>query len=372
MSISNPASSQLSAPYALRRRRTIIACLNCRTKKMRCVTTEQPPRNPCARCTRRRIPCEYVSVPEQEAYLASTPANNAVELPHLGSDSAPQASVRRPRRRRRPMTAPEISGDSMATLPAPSSTVAAPIPLLPRYFGRSLPDLSILLSPGSPTNSLSNFTQTSADLDYLYPASTTPLPSPSSIVAPASQLLPRYLRRSLPDLSILTSPGSPTNSLNNFTHATADLDYLYPASRQMPMSYPYANTAVLQVAQDYPIHYPLQSNDPRYNRSSMPPEIPGHQLYSHAPIPGSPQLFTYPSHISVDNTSASSPSSMYAELREDGYYPQSDGYQYPVYSPNAPASISTTQGMSPDGLDYRPSYPFDDPSSDLRHRSTYP
>ncbi|KAJ7826988.1 hypothetical protein B0H14DRAFT_2815933, partial [Mycena olivaceomarginata] len=34
--------------------------------KNQCVTTEEPPRNPCARCTRRGLTCEYVAVEEEE------------------------------------------------------------------------------------------------------------------------------------------------------------------------------------------------------------------------------------------------------------------------------------------------------------------
>ncbi|KAJ7781336.1 hypothetical protein B0H16DRAFT_1710553 [Mycena metata] len=49
-----------------RRRRATIACVNCRRRKVKCATTEDPPRNPCARCTKRSLVCEYVAVEEDD------------------------------------------------------------------------------------------------------------------------------------------------------------------------------------------------------------------------------------------------------------------------------------------------------------------
>ncbi|KAJ7903195.1 hypothetical protein B0H13DRAFT_2335153 [Mycena leptocephala] len=46
-------------PY-VKKRRTIIACSHCRKRKMKCITTEQPPKNPCAYCAKKRLHCEYV------------------------------------------------------------------------------------------------------------------------------------------------------------------------------------------------------------------------------------------------------------------------------------------------------------------------
>ncbi|KAJ7499009.1 hypothetical protein FB451DRAFT_1384756 [Mycena latifolia] len=58
-----------------RRRRAMIACTNCRKRKIKCVTSEEPPRNPCARCTKRSLPCEYVSVEED------SPTESPLSLP---------------------------------------------------------------------------------------------------------------------------------------------------------------------------------------------------------------------------------------------------------------------------------------------------
>ncbi|KAJ7610140.1 hypothetical protein FB45DRAFT_1122063 [Roridomyces roridus] len=42
-------------------RRTILACTHCRKRKIRCITTEQPPTNPCTRCKAKKLSCQYVS-----------------------------------------------------------------------------------------------------------------------------------------------------------------------------------------------------------------------------------------------------------------------------------------------------------------------
>ncbi|KAJ3736473.1 hypothetical protein DFJ43DRAFT_621684 [Lentinula guzmanii] len=63
----NPANSP-----ATRRRRAQIACRNCRKRKIKCVTNEEPPHNPCERCQRKGLVCEYVAVGEPSP--PSTPA----------------------------------------------------------------------------------------------------------------------------------------------------------------------------------------------------------------------------------------------------------------------------------------------------------
>ncbi|KAJ3967536.1 hypothetical protein EV361DRAFT_487360 [Lentinula raphanica] len=57
---------------ATRRRRAQIACRNCRKRKIKCVTNEEPPHNPCERCQRKGLICEYVAVGEPSP--PSTPA----------------------------------------------------------------------------------------------------------------------------------------------------------------------------------------------------------------------------------------------------------------------------------------------------------
>ncbi|KAF8198764.1 hypothetical protein K438DRAFT_693563 [Mycena galopus ATCC 62051] len=56
-----------------KRRRTIIACSCCRRRKIRCITSEQPPINPCTHCKRKSLNCEYVAVADPEDYSSSSP-----------------------------------------------------------------------------------------------------------------------------------------------------------------------------------------------------------------------------------------------------------------------------------------------------------
>ncbi|KAJ7698266.1 hypothetical protein B0H17DRAFT_1260061 [Mycena rosella] len=82
-----------SAPFSNTiRRRTILACSNCRKRKIRCITTEQPPSNPCARCTKKNIPCEYVAAAEPEYYPAERPQTPNPDRGHsrMHSSSAPR------------------------------------------------------------------------------------------------------------------------------------------------------------------------------------------------------------------------------------------------------------------------------------------
>ncbi|KAJ7466224.1 hypothetical protein B0H11DRAFT_2284669 [Mycena galericulata] len=68
MSTSNlsPHNDPQQPPFEIKRRRTIVACSNCRKRKMRCTTTEQPPKNPCARCTKKNLPCEYLAATDRD------------------------------------------------------------------------------------------------------------------------------------------------------------------------------------------------------------------------------------------------------------------------------------------------------------------
>ncbi|KAF8211203.1 hypothetical protein K438DRAFT_27901 [Mycena galopus ATCC 62051] len=76
------ADTPTSALLNNRRRRAMIACTNCRRRKIKCVTTEEPPQRPCARCTKRGLGCEYVAVdepttPESPSRPLASPSYNA-------------------------------------------------------------------------------------------------------------------------------------------------------------------------------------------------------------------------------------------------------------------------------------------------------
>ncbi|KAF7313699.1 C6 finger domain [Mycena chlorophos] len=80
MSDQQPITS--AAVLSSRRRRAMIACTNCRRRKIKCVTTEEPPRHPCQRCTKRGLSCEYVSVIEDDSN-SPTPETPLQQLPGL-------------------------------------------------------------------------------------------------------------------------------------------------------------------------------------------------------------------------------------------------------------------------------------------------
>ncbi|KAJ7815190.1 hypothetical protein B0H14DRAFT_3149196 [Mycena olivaceomarginata] len=71
------------------RRRTIMACTSCRTRKIRCLTSEQPPTNPCAYCKRKGFHCESASSPEPTSWkppitsasFSAKPPSPALSLP---------------------------------------------------------------------------------------------------------------------------------------------------------------------------------------------------------------------------------------------------------------------------------------------------
>ncbi|KAF8124278.1 hypothetical protein K438DRAFT_1977603 [Mycena galopus ATCC 62051] len=52
-------------PIFSARRRVIIACTNCRKRKIRCITTEDPPQTPCNRCAKKNLQCEYITIANQ-------------------------------------------------------------------------------------------------------------------------------------------------------------------------------------------------------------------------------------------------------------------------------------------------------------------
>ncbi|KAF7342629.1 C6 finger domain [Mycena sanguinolenta] len=141
MSTFNPAANipQNNAPFSLRRRRTVVACVNCRKRKLRCITTEQPPQNPCARCTKKSLFCEYVSIDSQDD---DDPTDVGLLAPPATSTS-----------QGRPWTQPSSWVPTLApshgfsqgpgTAPQLPYTIPPPPNSRPRYSGTSYPDLSL-------------------------------------------------------------------------------------------------------------------------------------------------------------------------------------------------------------------------------------
>ncbi|KAJ6449394.1 hypothetical protein C8R47DRAFT_1230665 [Mycena vitilis] len=128
-----PRNSKSDAPFALQRRRTLVACTNCRRRKMRCMTTEQPPTNPCARCTKKGLTCEYVAA-DQDEYSPDLPTSSlpqsATSSGHGGSD---------------PTWTNQASNFSRGLGTAPPLPYTGPPPPFqrPRYSGAQYPDLSL-------------------------------------------------------------------------------------------------------------------------------------------------------------------------------------------------------------------------------------
>ncbi|KAJ6579246.1 hypothetical protein DFH09DRAFT_1361026 [Mycena vulgaris] len=135
MASSNPnkQSQPHPAPVLAMRRRTILACANCRKRKIRCITTEQPPKTPCARCVKKHLPCEYVAAAEPE-YSPEFPVS---DLPYGGAPSAP--------------TPPTFHGGRGAAPPLPY-TGPPPVSMTPtgwRYSPPSHPVTAPGFNPGS-------------------------------------------------------------------------------------------------------------------------------------------------------------------------------------------------------------------------------
>ncbi|KAJ6467851.1 hypothetical protein C8R45DRAFT_1219021 [Mycena sanguinolenta] len=145
-------STQHRAPYALKRRRTLMACLNCRKRKLRCITTEQPPKNPCARCTKKNLPCEYVPATEHDDQSSShsssprTPNFSESEAAPRSPSVAPSSSssIGPPSRNSSPYSsigpATHLGRDNAPPLPY---ILPPPPGHRPRYSGVAYPELSL-------------------------------------------------------------------------------------------------------------------------------------------------------------------------------------------------------------------------------------
>ncbi|KAJ7937009.1 hypothetical protein B0H13DRAFT_1853074 [Mycena leptocephala] len=152
-----PQNSQHTGPLALRRRRTLIACLNCRKRKIRCLTTEQPPTNPCARCKKKKFTCEYVAAPESGWYSSAssqqTPDFNEMDLRASMSPPSPWRTLPPPSPRPRSIQEwDDMPHQPLYTDPPPPNH-------RPRYSGTShsnlalSPSLNYSRTPVIPTSS---------------------------------------------------------------------------------------------------------------------------------------------------------------------------------------------------------------------------
>ncbi|KAJ7493955.1 hypothetical protein FB451DRAFT_1215760 [Mycena latifolia] len=158
-------NSGCPAPFALKRRRTILACSHCRKRKIRCITTEQPPTNPCARCKKRNLCCEYVAAPDPEQEHSPPPRPQSLPFPgSTTKDSADESASARWMAWAPPLTAPDLSRslktESTVAQPMPSPSGYAQRPAPPTASSRGALNSSSLLASIQP--SLHAYSQTSA------------------------------------------------------------------------------------------------------------------------------------------------------------------------------------------------------------------
>ncbi|KAK7039928.1 hypothetical protein R3P38DRAFT_3469205 [Favolaschia claudopus] len=125
------SSSRLFVPWV---KRTDNACSNCRRRKIKCKISKERPKDPCERCVKRRLCCQYISVADQEDSSPSPeptpppatpplpPTLTLPTLPFLG----PTESPTRPSGSRRffidePQPHPELDLDQFTPCPLRSS-----------------------------------------------------------------------------------------------------------------------------------------------------------------------------------------------------------------------------------------------------------
>ncbi|KAJ7311694.1 hypothetical protein DFH08DRAFT_822461 [Mycena albidolilacea] len=90
-----PVAPAFLPPIFLARRRVIIACAHCRKRKIRCITPEDPPQNPCGRCTKKGLKCEYITMADQKEGTSTNKTAVREAASRRSSSSSPPARSRR-------------------------------------------------------------------------------------------------------------------------------------------------------------------------------------------------------------------------------------------------------------------------------------
>ncbi|KAJ7113643.1 hypothetical protein C8R44DRAFT_741226 [Mycena epipterygia] len=238
MSTSTPSAqnSKDFTPFIIKRRRTILACSNCRRRKIRCITTEQPPTKPCQRCTKKGLHCEYVAATDYEDNPSST-----TQVPEMPLSNPPSLGTT------------SSANRSQGLMRAPSLPYTGPPPLnrRPRYSSPSAP---AYISPGQ-LPSVPGWNQGALDRQYWDPS-----------IAGSSQTIahPPYPSLSLSDDNTYQSNAlRPPQSLNQgYDHTNP-----YPYSSR-PSSYP---PLTQLVAQSPSAPYPLDYGQTQFfSRPSIP------------------------------------------------------------------------------------------------------
>ncbi|KAJ6549835.1 hypothetical protein B0H19DRAFT_1073750 [Mycena capillaripes] len=130
---------RIKSPFE-QRRRTLVACTNCRRRKIKCVNSEPFPRTPCARCVKKDISCDY-ALGEVQSPIS---AENSPDLLLTTFLELHHPSMLAPARGSRLVnSSPRSLGE------APPLPYTGPLPPFhrPRYSGSShYPDLSLYSS----------------------------------------------------------------------------------------------------------------------------------------------------------------------------------------------------------------------------------
>ncbi|KAJ7138580.1 hypothetical protein C8R46DRAFT_1234382 [Mycena filopes] len=124
--MANPAHhlpQNFLSPVFLNRRRVIIACTNCRKRKIRCLTAEETPENPCGRCIKRGLKCEYITVTDQREDSGSSGKKKS-KKPSSGSESGSQRSS---------SSSPQTPPAAPFAAPRPERSYSAPNPVLDQH-----------------------------------------------------------------------------------------------------------------------------------------------------------------------------------------------------------------------------------------------
>ncbi|KAJ6535596.1 hypothetical protein B0H19DRAFT_1080060 [Mycena capillaripes] len=66
----------MSKPPPARRTRVFLACLNCRKRKIKCLTVDSEEK-PCGRCVRKGLLCEYRTIAEEQEQSANAGATDS-------------------------------------------------------------------------------------------------------------------------------------------------------------------------------------------------------------------------------------------------------------------------------------------------------
>ncbi|KAJ6496187.1 hypothetical protein C8R45DRAFT_1132067 [Mycena sanguinolenta] len=207
----------LRPPRKLKRRRTIMACQTCRRRKIRCLTSEQPPINPCAYCKKKHITCEYVAVVDPDVCSSPSPDGDVPES-RAASSSASSS----------PVPACPLPGPS-SPQPFPRSAASPRLHLPNRLVNAPNPSL-LQTSHGSFVENQSHLYDLQAVNAFQYLSNRTGRSQPSALPAYASPGTSQFLV----DYTQMPGVGYP---------ATPEYSSGWPDSEQSSGNFPQGSTS---------------------------------------------------------------------------------------------------------------------------------